>query len=123
MYVCANTRTTGIAASVENGEVKNDPRWNCSPRNALSHARAGAVLSRLSDMMTAGRAIRKALDGAGFEDIAIMSYAAKYCSDSMGRPRGGGVSAAIRRPAQLPDGSFQWRARRFAKSSWTLPRR
>jgi len=25
-------------------------------------------------------AIRKALDGAGFEDVAIMSYAAKYCS-------------------------------------------
>ncbi len=45
----------------------------------------GADIIAPSDMMD-GRvgAIRKALDGAGFEDIAIMSYAAKYCSGFYG---------------------------------------
>jgi porphobilinogen synthase len=38
-------------------------------------------------------AIRKALDGAGFEDIAIMSYAAKYCSGFYGPFREAAESA------------------------------
>ncbi len=48
---------------------------------ALSHAEAGADIVAPSDMMD-GRvgAIRAALDARGFERVAIMSYAAKYCS-------------------------------------------
>jgi porphobilinogen synthase len=47
----------------------------------MSHAAAGADIVAPSDMMD-GRvgAIREALDERGFEKVAIMSYAAKYCS-------------------------------------------
>ena len=75
----------GHCGIVENGEVKNDPTLELLAAEALSHARAGADIVAPSDMMD-GRvgAIRTALDGAGFEDIAIMSYAAKYCSGFYG---------------------------------------
>jgi len=99
----------GHCGVVENGEVKNDPTLELLAAESLSHARAGADIVRASNMMD-GRvgAIRKALDGAGFEDIAIMSYAAKYCSGFYGPFREAAESAPpIRRPAQLPDGSFQ----------------
>jgi porphobilinogen synthase len=50
-------------------------------RAALSHAAAGADIVAPSDMMDGrvGR-IRETLDAAGFAQVAIMSYAAKYCS-------------------------------------------
>ena len=50
-------------------------------RAAVSHAEAGAHIVAPSDMMD-GRvgAIRAALDARGFADVAILSYAAKYCS-------------------------------------------
>ena len=50
-------------------------------RAAVSHAEAGAHVVAPSDMMD-GRvgAIRAALDARGFTDVAILSYAAKYCS-------------------------------------------
>jgi porphobilinogen synthase len=75
----------GHCGVIENGEVKNDPTLALLAREAVSHARAGADIIAPSDMMD-GRvgAIRKALDSAGFEDIAIMSYAAKYCSGFYG---------------------------------------
>jgi porphobilinogen synthase len=75
----------GHCGIIENGEVKNDPTLALLAQEAVSHARAGADIIAPSDMMD-GRvgAIRKALDGAGFEDIAIMSYAAKYCSGFYG---------------------------------------
>jgi porphobilinogen synthase len=62
-------------------QVQNDPTLDLLSRMALSHARAGAHLVAPSDMMD-GRvgAIRQALDGAGFSDVAVLSYAAKYAS-------------------------------------------
>jgi porphobilinogen synthase len=62
-------------------EVANDPTVEQLARAALSHAAAGADIVAPSDMMDGrvGR-IRDALDGAGFNQVAIMSYAAKYCS-------------------------------------------
>ncbi len=62
-------------------EVANDPTVEQLARAALSHAAAGADIVAPSDMMDGriGR-IRDALDGAGFSQVAIMSYAAKYCS-------------------------------------------
>ena len=84
----------GHCGVVENGEVKNDPTLELLAAEALSHARAGADIVAPSDMMD-GRvgAIRKALDGSGFEDIAIMSYAAKYCSGFYGPFREAAESA------------------------------
>jgi porphobilinogen synthase len=71
----------GHCGVVEGGEVLNDPTLELLARMAVSHARAGAHVVAPSDMMD-GRvgAIRRALDAAGFADVAILSYAAKYAS-------------------------------------------
>ena len=71
----------GHCGIVNNEEISNDPTVAQLARVAVSHAEAGADVVAPSDMMD-GRvlAIRSALDEAGFQDIAIMSYAAKYCS-------------------------------------------
>ncbi len=70
-----------IRADSGGGEVDNDPSVERLARTAVSHARAGATLVAPSDMMD-GRvaAIRRALDADGFEDVGILSYAAKYAS-------------------------------------------
>src|SRR2546427_905082 len=62
-------------------EIANDPTVDQLVRAAVSHASAGADIVAPSDMMD-GRvgAIRAALDERGFENTAIMAYAAKYCS-------------------------------------------
>lgn len=69
----------------ENGAVDNDKTLPFLARIAVSHARAGADIIAPSDMMD-GRvgAIRRALDENGFEDIAVMSYSAKYASGYYG---------------------------------------
>jgi porphobilinogen synthase len=71
----------GHCGVVDGGEVKNDPTLELLARMAVSHARAGAHVVAPSDMMD-GRvgAIRTALDGSGFADTPILSYAAKYAS-------------------------------------------
>jgi porphobilinogen synthase len=75
----------GHCGVVENGEVANDPTLQILAEQALSHARAGADIVAPSDMMD-GRvgAIRKKLDENHFENVAILSYAAKYCSGFYG---------------------------------------
>jgi porphobilinogen synthase len=62
-------------------EIANDPTVEHLAKAALSHAIAGADIVAPSDMMD-GRvgAIRRTLDERGFANVAIMSYAAKYCS-------------------------------------------
>ncbi|HXH07908.1 MAG TPA: porphobilinogen synthase [Vicinamibacterales bacterium] len=62
-------------------EIANDPTVDRLVETALSHAAAGADLVAPSDMMD-GRvgAIRRALDDRGLTHVAIMAYAAKYCS-------------------------------------------
>ena len=71
----------GHCGVIADGEVKNDPTLELLARQAVSHARAGAHMVAPSDMMD-GRvgAIRAALDGAGFDELPILSYAAKYAS-------------------------------------------
>lgn len=71
----------GHCGLVEDGEVRNDPSVERLAATALSHARAGADVVAPSDMMD-GRvaAIRTALDAGGFEEVAILSYAAKFAS-------------------------------------------
>jgi len=75
----------GHCGIVKEGEVLNDPTLERLADSALSHARAGADIVAPSDMMD-GRvgAIRKKLDAHGFENVAILSYAAKYCSGFYG---------------------------------------
>ena len=71
----------GHCGILEGEEILNDVTVERLVQAALSHAVAGADIVAPSDMMD-GRvgAIRKALDERGFERVAIMSYAAKYCS-------------------------------------------
>jgi porphobilinogen synthase len=75
-------------------EVANDPTIALLADAALSHARAGADIVAPSDMMD-GRvaAIRSKLDANNFPDIAILSYAAKYCSAFYGPFREAAQSA------------------------------
>jgi porphobilinogen synthase len=75
----------GHCGVMKDGEVLNDPSLVLLADAALSHARAGADLVAPSDMMD-GRvaAIRQRLDENNFEDVAILSYAAKYCSSFYG---------------------------------------
>jgi porphobilinogen synthase len=71
----------GHCGVVEGDKILNDPTLDLLANAALSHARAGADIVAPSDMMD-GRvaAIRQKLDENGFQDLAIMSYAAKYSS-------------------------------------------
>ncbi|MDI4662789.1 porphobilinogen synthase [Xanthobacter autotrophicus] len=66
---------------LEDGRILNDETVDLLVRQALVQAEAGADVIAPSDMMD-GRvgAIRAGLDAAGFEDVQIMSYAAKYAS-------------------------------------------
>jgi porphobilinogen synthase len=84
----------GHCGIVIDDEIANDPTVDQLVRAALSHAAAGADIVAPSDMMD-GRvgAIRSALDERGFEKVAIMSYAAKYCSAFYGPFRDAAGSA------------------------------
>ena len=75
----------GHCGVVKGGQILNDPTVELLAKEALSHAKAGADIIAPSDMMD-GRvsAIRKILDGDGFERIEILSYAAKYASGFYG---------------------------------------
>ena len=75
----------GHCGVIENNEVANDPTLAILAEQALSHARAGADIVAPSDMMD-GRvaAIRKKLDENNFQELPILSYAAKYCSGFYG---------------------------------------
>jgi porphobilinogen synthase len=75
----------GHCGLLDGERILNDPTVERLVRAAVSHAEAGAHVVAPSDMMD-GRvgAIRTALDAAGFDEVAIMSYAAKYCSSFYG---------------------------------------
>ena len=84
----------GHCGVMENGEVANDATLKILAEQAVSHARAGADIVAPSDMMD-GRvgAIRDSLDEHKFESVAILSYAAKYCSGFYGPFREAAQSA------------------------------
>jgi len=71
----------GHCGVVQGEEILNDPTLELLAKTAVSQARAGADIVAPSDMMD-GRvaAIRKGLDAAGFDQVPILSYAAKYAS-------------------------------------------
>ena len=84
----------GHCGILDGDRVANDPTLERLAAQAVSHAAAGADIVAPSDMMD-GRvgAIRAALDGAGFEHVAILSYAAKYASAFYGPFRDAAESA------------------------------
>ena len=75
----------GHCGVVEDGRVLNDPTLELLAAAALAQAEAGADVVGPSDMMD-GRvgAIRKALDGGGLTEVAIMAYSAKFASGFYG---------------------------------------
>ena len=66
---------------IRDGVILNDETVAVLVRQALIQAEAGCDIIAPSDMMD-GRvgAIRRALDAAGFDEVQIMAYAAKYAS-------------------------------------------
>lgn len=74
--------------------VHNDKTLTNLARTAVSQARAGADVIAPSGMMDGMvKSIRQGLDTAGFEHVAILSYAAKYCSAFYGPFRDAADSA------------------------------
>jgi len=84
----------GHCGVIKDGKIDNDPTCELLAKMALSHAQAGADIVAPSDMMD-GRVgyIREALEENGFENVAIMSYAAKYASAFYGPFRDAAESA------------------------------
>ena len=84
----------GHCGIVKGDTIVNDESVALLAREALSHARAGADIVAPSDMFD-GRvqAIRRILDENGFENLPILSYAAKYASGFYGPFRDAAESA------------------------------
>ena len=84
----------GHCGLVKDGRILNDETLPLLAKASVTYAKAGADIVAPSDMMD-GRvgAIRKALDAAGFVDVAIMSYSAKFASAYYGPFRAAAHSA------------------------------
>lgn len=84
----------GHCGVVKNGNVDNDATLELLAEMAVSHARSGADIVAPSDMMDGRvKSIRQVLDKDGFENIPILSYAAKYASAFYGPFRDAAESA------------------------------
>lgn len=71
----------GHCGVVKDGKILNDATLPLLAKMSVSLARAGADIIAPSDMMDGRVAhIRSALDDAGFSDVAIMAYSAKFAS-------------------------------------------
>ena len=92
--LCGATDHGHCGHVLPSGEIDNDSSVETLAKVALNYARAGADAVAPSDMMD-GRvlAIRKLLDGAGFVNTPIVSYAAKYASAYYGPFREAAQSA------------------------------
>ncbi len=80
--VCIDEYTThGHCGIVKDGQILNDETLECLRAMAKTHAESGADMVAPSDMMD-GRvaAIRSELDRAGYPELPIMAYAAKFAS-------------------------------------------
>ena len=83
-----------VKQSPSGATILNDKSLELLARTAASHAAAGADIIAPSDMMDGRvRAIRSALDAGGFDQIPIMSYAAKFASAYYGPFRDAAESA------------------------------
>jgi porphobilinogen synthase len=71
----------GHCGMIEKGDVDNDTTLEVLAETALSHAKAGVDMVAPSAMMDGQiRAIRECLDEAGYDNLPIMAYSAKYAS-------------------------------------------
>jgi porphobilinogen synthase len=88
---------------IENGDVANDATNDALVKMAVSHAQAGADFVAPSDMMD-GRVLRlrQGLDAAGFQNVGIMSYSAKYASAFYGPFRDALDSAPREADVEVP---------------------
>lgn len=74
-----------MSAETQNYKINNDETIKILAKIAVSHAQAGADIVAPSAMMDGQvKAIREELDKAGFTDVAIMAYSAKYASNFYG---------------------------------------
>ena len=90
--------SNGHDGLVQDGVILNDETVECLVKMALAQADAGADILGPSDMMD-GRigAMRQALEAAGHQNVAILSYAAKYASAFYGPFRDAvGASSALK---------------------------
>jgi porphobilinogen synthase len=72
-------------AGLPEGYVLNDPTLDVLAKVALSHAECGADIVAPSGMLDGMvTSIREALDGAGYENLPVLSYAVKYASSFYG---------------------------------------
>jgi porphobilinogen synthase len=84
----------GHCGPVRDGGVDNDQTLKLLAEQVLTHARSGADMVAPSGMMDGMvAAIREALDGNNYQEIPIMSYAAKYASAFYGPFRDAAESA------------------------------
>jgi len=113
--VVASGRDAAVAlmekAIADEFEIVNDATLDLLAKTAVSQAKAGMDIIAPSDMMD-GRveAIRDALDEAGFENIPVLSYAAKYASGFYGPFREAADSApqfGDRRSYQMDPANFR----------------
>jgi porphobilinogen synthase len=88
---------------IENGDIANDATNEALVKMAVSHAQAGADFVAPSDMMD-GRVLRlrQGLDAAGFSNVGIMSYSAKYASAFYGPFRDALDSAPREADVEVP---------------------
>jgi porphobilinogen synthase len=80
----------GFDGLMKGDQVDNDSTLEHLAKSALLHAQAGADIIGPSEMMD-GRigVLRDTLDRAGFSDVGLLSYSAKYASSFYGPYRGG----------------------------------
>ncbi len=88
---------------IENGDIANDATNDALVKMAVSHAQAGADFVAPSDMMD-GRVLRlrQGLDAAGYSNVGIMSYSAKYASAFYGPFRDALDSAPREADVEVP---------------------
>lgn len=83
--MCEYTSHGHCGILTESGYVDNDRTIEYLCKIAVSHAAAGADMVAPSDMMDGRvRAMRNALDEAGYQNVSIMAYSAKYASSFYG---------------------------------------
>jgi porphobilinogen synthase len=84
----------GHCGIVKDGKILNDAALPILAKIALSYAEAGVDIVAPSDMMDGRvKAIREILEENGYDDVAIMSYSAKYASSFYGPFREAAESA------------------------------
>ena len=99
----------GHCGVIEGERILNDPTLELLARMALSHVEAGADIVAPSDMMDGHvAALRRVLDGAGYEQTPVMGYSAKFASAFYGPFREAAESAprfGDRRSYQMDPGN------------------